>query len=211
MRHHNGNTELFGEHLTRDRGTMDENKQLFIKEVLSDFKKAGELPAEFIGVFEEILPEEIIYIWKEYGLGGFWNGYFRVIDPRAYVGIVEETFFAGEECVPLMTTAFGDVLVWDNEAWSLELVMYRYGIYRMVDARLFELLCRRDSEFINGVLEPTNYKEAAELLGEPDFDECFGYVPLLALGGGETPDHLKRCKAIEHIYLISQLAGKIEE
>lgn len=190
---------------------MDENKLLSVKTALSDFKKAGDLPAEFIGVFEEILPEEIIYIWKEYGLGSFWSGYFRVIDPRAYVGIIEETFFAGEDCVPVMATAFGDVLVWDNEAWSLELVMYRYGIYRMVDAGFFEFLRRRDSEFINGVLEPVNYKEAAELLGEPDFDECFGYVPLLALGGSETPDHLKRCKTREHIYLISQLAGNIEE
>lgn len=190
---------------------MDENKLLSVKGALSDFKKAGELPGEFIGVFEEILPEEIIYIWKEYGLGSFFGGYLRVIDPRAYVNIIEETFFAGEECVPVMTTALGDVLVWDNEAWSLELVMYRYGIYRMVNDGFFELLRRRDSEFINGVLEPTNYKEAAELLGEPDFDECFGYVPLLALGGGETPDHLKRCKIREHIYLISQLAGKIEE
>ena len=49
---------------------MDENKLLSVQEALSDFKKAGELPMEFIGAFEEILPEEIIYIWKEYGLGG---------------------------------------------------------------------------------------------------------------------------------------------
>lgn len=110
-----------------------------------------------------------------------------------------------------MTTALGDVLVWDNEAWSPELVMYRYGIYRMVDADFFELLRRCDSGFINDVLEPTNYKEAVGLYGIPDLDECFGYVPLLALGGSETPDHLKRCKIREHIYLISQLAGKIEE
>ena len=109
-----------------------------------------------------------------------------------------------------MITAFGDVPVWDSEAWPLELVMYRYGIYRMVNAGIFELLRRRDSEFVNDVLEPTNYREAAELPGKPDFNECFGYVLLLALGGGETPDHLKCCKTIEHIYLISQMAGKIE-
>ncbi|MDE6728165.1 MAG: hypothetical protein K2J80_09550 [Oscillospiraceae bacterium] len=84
---------------------MDENKLLFVKEALSDFKKTGDLPEEFIGVFEEILPEEIIYIWKEYGLGSFWHGYFRVIDPRNYVGIIEETLVAGAECVPLAVTA----------------------------------------------------------------------------------------------------------
>lgn len=190
---------------------MDDNKLLSVQEALSDFKKEGELPAEFIEVFKPLLPEEMIYVWEKYGLGSFWGGYFRVIDPRAYVGLVEETFFAGEDCVPVMATAFGDVLVWDNEAWSLELVMYRYGIYRMVNNGFFELLRRRDSEFINGVLEPTNYKEAVELYGVPDFDECFGYVPLLALGGSESSERLKRCKVREHIYLISQMAGMIEE
>lgn len=188
---------------------MDENELFFVKEALSDFKKVGELPAEFIKIFEKILPGEIVYIWKEYGLGSFGSGYFKVIDPRAYSDLIEETFFAGEECLPIMATALGDVLVWDNEVVSYELLMYRYGIYRLIDKRFFQLL--RDRTFVDTELEPVNYKEAAELLGEPDYDECFGYVPLLALGGGETADHLKRCKTREHIYLISQLAGNIEE
>ena len=188
---------------------MDENKLISVKEVLSDFKKAGKLPAEFIDVFEEILPEEIIYIWKEYGLGSFLSGYFRVIDPCAYAELVENTFFAGEECVPLITTALGDVLVWDHEVQSFELVMYRYGIYRLIGEDLFDLL--RDKSFIESEVEPKNYIEAVELLGEPEYDECFGYVPLLALGGSETPEKLKRCKLKEHIYLISELAGNIEE
>lgn len=188
---------------------MDENKLFFVKEALSDFTKADSLPEEFIKIFEEILPEEIIYIWRKYGLGSFFGGYFKVIDPRAYADLIEETFFAGEDCVPLLATALGDVLVWDNEAASYELLMYRYGIYRLINKSFFQLL--RDPSFVDTELEPVNYKEAVELCGEPGYDECFGYVPLLALGGGETPDHLKRCKTREHIYLISQLAGNIEE
>ena len=47
-------------------------------------------------------------------------------------------------------------------------------------------------------------------LDEPAFDECFGYVPLLALGGPETADHLEKVKLREHIALISQFTGLLE-
>lgn len=146
---------------------------------------------------------------KKYGLGSFLGGYLRVIDPRAFAQLAEEIVDWGKQCVPLMVTALGDMLVWDVEAHCLEMIFCRYGIYKMPEGDFFRLLC--DKSFVENELEPINYKEAVELHGVPDFDECFGYVPLLALGGGETPDHLERCKVREHIYLISQLAGRIEE
>lgn len=184
-------------------------KMQFVKEALADFKKEGELPSEFIKIFKPIVPEEFIYVWKKYGLGSFLDGYLRVIDPRAFAQLAEEIVAWGEQCVPLMVTALGDMLVWDAEAHSLEMIFCRYGIYKMPKGDFFRLLC--DKSYVEKELEPINYKEAVELHGVPDFDECFGYVPLLALGGGETPDHLERCKVREHIYLISQMAGRIEE
>lgn len=188
---------------------MSKEKIPCIKQVLSDFQKMGDLPPEFIDSFKTMLPEEMIYVWEEYGLGIFGNGYFRVIDPRAFVGVVEEVFSAGKGCVPLMVTALGDVLVWDDDAVCYEMIFCRYGIYKLFEEDIIPRLL--DKEFVEGFFEPINYAEAVKLCGVPDFDECFGYVPLLALGGGERADHLKRCKAREHIYLISQMAGQIEE
>lgn len=185
------------------------DKMKFVKEALKDFKKEGELPADFIKIFKPILPKEFIYVWEEYGLGSFLDGYLRVIDPRAFAQLAEEAVAWGKQCVPLMVTALGDMLVWDVEAGSPEMIFCRYGIYKLWKDDFFQLLC--DKEFIESELEPINYDEAVKLCGVPDFDECFGYVPLLALGGGETPDHLERCKVREHIYLISQMAGRIEE
>ncbi|WP_376699423.1 T6SS immunity protein Tdi1 domain-containing protein [Listeria booriae] len=54
------------------------------------------------------------------------------------------------------------------------------------------------------------YREAVEQLGEPAYDECFGYVPLLALGGAEKVENLQKVKLREHILLISALAGTIQ-
>ena len=53
------------------------------------------------------------------------------------------------------------------------------------------------------------YIEAVNKLGKLEQDECFGYVPLLGLGGSEKVQNLKKVKIREHIELISQLVGKI--
>lgn len=194
------------------------NNAQSVKEALKDFKKEGELPADFIEMFKPILPEEFIYVWEEYGLGSFLDGYLRVIDPCAFAQLAEEVVAWGKQCVPLMVTALGDMLVWDADVQCLEMIFCRYGIYKLWEGELFQHLCGGDffrllcdKDLTESELEPINYKKTVALQGVPDFDECFGYVPLLALGGGETPEHLKRCKVREHIYLISQMAGRIEE
>lgn len=53
------------------------------------------------------------------------------------------------------------------------------------------------------------YIEAVNKLGKLEQDECFGYVPLLGLGGSEKIQNLKKVKIREYIELISQLVGKI--
>jgi hypothetical protein len=58
-------------------------------------------------------------------------------------------------------------------------------------------------------LDWTPFSEAVERLGVPNADECFGFTPLLVLGGPETPDHLEIVSLREHILLITQFAGPL--
>ena len=53
------------------------------------------------------------------------------------------------------------------------------------------------------------YAQAVEKYGDLAYDECFGYVPLLALGGKEDVEHLKKIKMKEHIAVITQLTGGV--
>ena len=53
------------------------------------------------------------------------------------------------------------------------------------------------------------YSEAVAAYGEPAYDECFGYVPLLVLGGPQRVENLQEVKLIEHIALITDFAGVI--
>ena len=41
-------------------------------------------------------------------------------------------------------------------------------------------------------------------------DECFGYTPLLGLGGSEKTENLEKVNPKVHIELIAQLVGRIE-
>ncbi len=51
------------------------------------------------------------------------------------------------------------------------------------------------------------YFEAVEGYGEPGYDECFGYEPLLSLGGVESVANLKKMKYQVHISLMGEVQG----
>ena len=63
--------------------------------MLRDFKKEKEMSKEIIEKYKGQVLDEVIEIWKNYGLGSFLNGYLRVINPDDYKELVEETYFRG--------------------------------------------------------------------------------------------------------------------
>ena len=103
----------------------------------------------------------------------------------------------------------GDLLVWELDC--LGLLDYRHGTTDVV-AQNFKVFFRNLSydSYLSKNLRWEPYPAARTRLGEPAFDECFGYVPLLALGGPETAEHLEKVKLREHLALIGQFTGLLE-
>ena len=99
--------------------------------MLKDFKKEKEMPKEIIEKYKGQVPDEIIEIWENYGLGSFLNGYLRVINPDDYKELVEETYFRGKESIPLFTTAFADVITWQENGF-IDIVQYRYEDFEIM-------------------------------------------------------------------------------
>lgn len=169
---------------------------------------------DFIASYRERVPPELLAVWEEYGFGIFGNGYLKIINPAEYDELLADTYqltSTPSESPPvvLFTTAMGDLLIW--EMGFLSLVDYRHGNVTIVGKTLknFFRVFAEDSYLVERLRwEP--YLAARERLGEPAFDECFGYVPVLALGGPETVEHLHKVKLREHLYLISQLTGVLE-
>ncbi|HAK1536480.1 TPA: hypothetical protein H1070_001204, partial [Listeria monocytogenes] len=52
-----------------------------MEQVLSDFKLNNEVPNEVIEKYKNLVPKEIITLWKDYGFGTFMQGYFKSVNP----------------------------------------------------------------------------------------------------------------------------------
>ena len=124
--------------------------------------------------------------------------------------MLEQTYFRGQDSIPIMVTGFGDIITWEKNRY-LGIVKYRKGTFGIIeDGFVYFLNDLNDEEYVKDVLDSLQYLNAISKIGEPIFDECFGYVPLLGLGGSEKVENLQKVKIKEHIELITQLVGKIE-
>jgi hypothetical protein len=102
----------------------------------------------------------------------------------------------------------GDLIIWADG--YVRLLNYRYGILKTVIPNFLFFFRSLSDKFKNKYLNWQPYPEAIEKYGEPEYDECFGYTPLLGLGGSEKVENLKKVKLREHIQLITEFMGPIQ-
>ena len=178
--------------------------------MLRDFKKEKEMPKEIIEKYKGQVPDEIIEIWKNYGLGSFLNGYLRVINPDDYKELIEDTYFSGKESIPLFTTAFADVITWENNKY-IGIIFYREEDFDIMASgiKYFFNDIYNEREFTNDYFDLKLYEKAVKKYGELEYNQSFCFVPLLGLGGKKSVDNLDKGDTLTHIYLITELVGKV--
>lgn len=175
----------------------------------SEIEKGSEVSRGLLQKYKTILPDELIRIWENYGFGRLLDGYIKIINPEEYQELLKETYFRGNISIPILTTAFGDIITFE-EGQYIGMVKYINGNFVML-AKEFKRFMQNieDDYFLGKYFRIPQYTEAVKKLGKLEQDECFGYVPLLGLGGSEKVDNLDKVKIREHIALISQMVGKV--
>ena len=180
-----------------------------LNRILEDFKAISTVSNELINKYKTKLPEEVVMIWQEYGFGTFYNGYLKVINPDDFIVSLEKSYFQGYVSIPIFATAFGDLITWEKNQF-VGIVKYRYGDNDIIsDGFEFFIDDVTDGELDEEYLSISQYNEAIKKYGSLEYDECFGYVLLLALGGKESVDNLKKVKILEHIALVTEMVGEI--
>ncbi len=176
--------------------------------VLQDFELYAKVPEETIKKYTGKIPEQFIEIWKSYGFGSFLNGFLKLINPDDYSDFVKKSYFE-KNCIPLLITALGDIIVWEENAYFF-IIQYRYNNFSALARgyRVFAKLLEETGYFYEKA-NLKNIKEALNMLGTVSYDECYGYVPLLSLGGAEKPENLRKVKLREHLGLMYQVQGEI--
>lgn len=177
-----------------------------------EYKIVEKPSMEIIKKYKGVLPDSFIDFWKEYGFGSFMKGYLKVINPGDYQDIFNYGYDNIDGETVFAVTGLGDFIVWTGDC--MRFVNFRHGADIIIQVNnSFDWFLNRniiDSYCINKEAKGTNYFLAREQYVEPSFDECFGYVPLLGMGGPEKVENMEKVKIIEHIYLIAEMMGKIE-
>ncbi|MGT2895223.1 T6SS immunity protein Tdi1 domain-containing protein [Streptococcus entericus] len=174
-----------------------------------DFRKISDMPTEVIEKYGPRVPEELVQIWKEYGLGTFLNDYLKIINPDDYKEFVKETYCRGESSLPIFITAFGDIIILEENKY-LRLIRYKEGDFVSILENMYYFLeDLEDEELLEDYFEIPLYEEAITRFGSLSYDQCFGFVPLLGLGGKKHVDNLDKVKTREHLQLIVELVGGV--
>ena len=160
--------------------------------------------------YKEIVPAELLSVWREYGFGCMLDGYLKVINPDEYRPIIEMSYFRADVSVPVLITAFGDIITWEENKY-IRMIKYKNGTFKGISSGFYFFWDDVITDyFCKEFFELDKYNKAISKLGELEYDECFGYVPLLGLGGSEKVENLKKVRIKEHTELITQMVGKIE-
>ena len=192
---------------------VEENKtQNLSFEMLKDFGFHSKVPEQVLEKYEDKLPSELIGIWKSYGFGSFLNGYMKIINPDDYTGLLERSYYASDISIPIFATAFGDILTFRDKIF-VGLINYRKKDCYTLSSRFGRFITQEPTHFLEfnkPKLQCENYEPAVQMFGKLNYDECFGYVPLLAWGGSEKVENLQKMKILPHIDLMSQAIGYME-
>ena len=176
----------------------------------NDFVLNEEVSEDIIKSYKGKVPDEVLEIWENCGFGSILNGYLKIINPNEFQQHLKDIYARNEDAIALFATSMGDIIVWEKNRY-LNLLNFRRKSVSVISAGFdFFLEDLDDESFLDEELDWQPYSEAVNKYGQPAFNECFGYVPLLGLGGPEKVENLSKVKLVEHIYLITQFMGQIE-
>lgn len=161
-----------------------------------------------VAAFKGKLPDELLDVWEMEGWGIFMNGFLRIINPTDFLVFMDENIEMNTPSIPFAVTAFGDLLLWLKDGY-VEVINFRKGYREIVESGMDLFLNDTLLDFSYAIkeLRSEQYTEAIDKLGIPDFDKCFGYFPLLSLGGNELITNLQIVDLNIHLEIMAQSIG----
>ena len=187
----------------------------FLEKSLNNKRQA--VDDTFIAKYADLSYPELNILWQEVGLGSYCNGLFKLINPSDYQDVINSCYEKEDDksFLPFMCTAFGDVFAYVKNPKLNNYIVYlnvRYGTYLILPDNLTVLLNKIifNQSFLKGWFDLENYPVIQEKLGTPNIDECFGYSPLLAMGGSENFENIEIVKTLPYIDISTQTIGRFK-
>ncbi len=198
---------------------MDEDFEYFMKKFGPPVERRW-LQQLCIDRYRGKLPDQLLAYWQEHGWTGYADGLFWTVDPQEYEPVVSAwiggTRFMEEDTYHVFARgAFGNIFFLSERSASKLRIVAADAIMMKPSAppldrdravRSFFGAQSRAGNDLSDVNGERLFAPALKKLGPLKYDEMYGFVPALALGGPATLDHLQKVKAVEHLVLLAQLS-----
>ncbi|MFD2568242.1 GAD-like domain-containing protein [Pseudotenacibaculum haliotis] len=208
----------FNQEYVNTLAELKKQKQLEKSRVLTTFFEEYTINEGSIEVSDEILeeykdkvPSLLINLWKSSGFGKYNNGLIEIINPKDFEPILWKWLGAEEEnYVPFAMTAFGelfyyrklteddeDVCLIDIQSPNIETIIWSLADF--FDNFLTDLEHKKE------VLREELFIQATKEFGHLAYQEIFTFTPILAMGGLEKIEFLKKGNALVYNDLVIEM------
>lgn len=168
-----------------------------------------------------IFPPDLAVLYEQVGLCTLRGGRLQLCDPFKFRGILALIFkadaqFSHKNCYAFAYTSFGMLYCWSDQ---LALIIVDL-ISGHVTSRGALGKIKPGATIANQIYVPFSlsdqaldlydednkplFPQSVKHLGQLEIEECYGFVPALALGGARRLEHLKRVQAPEHFSIVAQ-------
>ena len=176
---------------------------------------------ELIEKYTGRLPELLLALWREHGIGSWAGGLFRLCNPDDFEGLLSQVFhadkdFSHSDCHVYGYSAFGSLYVWSERHWvtQVDLLNGRVACPVLLDpakAKNADIHMSTSLSVNPDSLDAYDddgkklFARAVKKLGRPDAGQAFGFFPALAMGGAPRLENLRIVPALEHFLFLAQL------
>ncbi len=180
------------------------------------------------------LPASYIAFLLEFGFGTYFDGLYRMADPKDFYPILSmilkgDKDLSHKDCHVLAHNAFGFLWIWSERHGVIEIdtpsqMVFSYSLARTdfreqmqlddrtrnLDKEIVSVLPRdKDDADYSDVNDEPMFDACVEAYGTPSVDECFGFFPALAFAGVFSEKRhvgsIKRVDAMTHYAFLAQL------
>ncbi|WP_100515125.1 GAD-like domain-containing protein [Mycobacteroides abscessus] len=179
--------------------------------------------------YSGLVPDALISYWQEYGFSGFGNGIAWLVDPIEWKVTADEVLLdvirhprldKDAQYIPIMRSAFGKVWFWTpGHGVSLVIEPVRgFAFFRTLetnpterdlDMSLKAFIAGSDKEQYDLADKDDQpmFDRVYERLGALEFNELYGFVPGVRLGGAAVVENTTLFEIHVHMALLRSAIG----
>jgi len=153
----------------------------------------------------DLCPEVLLKFWEQEGFGSYHNGLLWSSNPDYLKNCLIDINLENDVVVFLRTSLL-NFYVYSKKVDTFFNINLRSGWINDVgnDFDIFMMITLLDDEYLRDGIDIIMHEKANKNLGMLDSRSCYGYEPILSLGGEENVQNLRKLSMPEHVSILAQ-------